>query len=122
MVVMVTDLHLHMGWTGDSHIILVRRGDPAFASQPHKPEREVMSYREGQIYASTNVIRVSITYSQCPEDIIYHLIGEVRKNVLTPASLDTCTLTDAPSLRGESDNTASARPAASSVASTGVYI
>ena len=41
VVGMVTDLHLHMGWTGDSQIILVRRGVPAFASQPHKPEREV---------------------------------------------------------------------------------
>ena len=63
VVGMVTDLHLHMGWTGDSQIILVRRGVPAFASQPHKPEREVMSYREGQIYASTDVIRVSIVYT-----------------------------------------------------------
>jgi len=41
VVGMVTDLHLHMGWMGDSQIILVRRGVPAFASQPHKPEREV---------------------------------------------------------------------------------
>ena len=68
------------------------------------------------------LLKCLITYSHCPKKIIYHVIGEVRKNVLTPASLDTCTLTDAPSLRGESDNTASARPAASSVASTEVYI
>ena len=81
-----------------------------------------MSYREGQIYASTMLFMFNYVHSHCPEDIIYHLIGEVRKNVLTPASLDTRTLTDATSLRGESDNTASTRPAASSVASTGVYI
>ena len=41
VVGMITDLHIHMGWTGDSQIVLVRRGVPAFASQPHKPEREV---------------------------------------------------------------------------------
>ena len=41
VVGMVTDLHLHMGWTGETQVILVRRGVSAFASQPHKPEREV---------------------------------------------------------------------------------
>ena len=41
VVGMVTDSHLHMGWTGDSQVVLVRRGVPVFASQPHKPEREV---------------------------------------------------------------------------------
>ena len=41
LVGMVTDVHLYIGWTGDSQVILVRRGVPTFASQPHKPEREV---------------------------------------------------------------------------------
>ena len=35
VVGMVADSHLHMGWTGDSQIILDRRGVPVFASQPH---------------------------------------------------------------------------------------
>ena len=50
-------------------------------------------------------------YSNCPVDIIFHLIGEVRKNVLTPASLDACTLAAAPLVSGERDNAASAKPA-----------
>ena len=41
VVGMVTNSHLYMGWTGDSQIILVRRGVPVFVSQPHKPEQEV---------------------------------------------------------------------------------
>ena len=41
VVGMVTNSHLHMGWTGDSQIVLIRRGVPAFTSQPHKPESEV---------------------------------------------------------------------------------
>ena len=41
VVGLVTDSHIHMGWTGDSQILVVRKGVPAFVSQPHKPEREV---------------------------------------------------------------------------------
>ena len=39
VVGIVTDSHLHMGWTGGSQVVLVRRGVSVFASQPHKPER-----------------------------------------------------------------------------------
>ena len=49
--------------------------------------------------------------------MVGHLSNEVRKNVLTLASLDACILTDASSLTGESSSTASAKPTAS-VAST----
>ena len=56
-------------------------------------------------------------YSNCPAEIIFQLIGEVRKNVLTAASLDACTLPTAPLASGETDNEASAKPAAS-IAST----
>ena len=52
------------------------------------------------------------TYSNCPVYMVGHLIDEVRKNVLTPASLDACTLTDA-SHEGENSSTASAKPPAS---------
>ena len=50
-------------------------------------------------------------FSSCPVDIIFHLIGEVRKNVLTPASLDACAVAAAPLVSGERDNAAGAKPA-----------
>ena len=43
VVGMVIDSHFHMEWTGDSQIVLVRRGIPAFTSQP---EREVQCERD----------------------------------------------------------------------------
>lgn len=56
--------------------------------------------------------------SDCPVDIIFHLIGEVRKNILTPASLDACMLPAAPLVSGERDNAASAKPATSVTSTT----
>ena len=60
VVGMVIDSHLHMGWTGDSQIVLVRRGVPSFTSQPHKPEREVQCER------NINVILVTL-YTICTQ-------------------------------------------------------
>ena len=56
VVGMVTDSHLHMGWTGDSQIVLVRRGVPSFTSQPHKPEREVQCERDIVILVTLYII------------------------------------------------------------------
>ena len=57
-------------------------------------------------------------FSGCPVDIIYHLIGEARRNLLTPASLDACALPAAPLVSGERDNAASAKPATSVTSTT----
>ena len=57
VVGMVIDSHLHMGWMGDSQIVLVRRGIPAFTSQP---EREVQYERD------INVILVTL-YTICTQ-------------------------------------------------------
>ena len=66
------------------------------------------------LYQCLNKPNIWCTYSHCPVDIMFQLIGEVRKNVLTPASLDTCAApTAAASLSGDSDNAATAKPVGS---------
>jgi len=40
VVAIVRDSQLYMGWTGDSQVILVKRGVPVFVSEPHKPSKK----------------------------------------------------------------------------------
>ena len=51
VVGMVTDSHLHMGWTGGSQIVLVRRGIPIHLHHNHinLKERYNVSYTERDI-------------------------------------------------------------------------
>ena len=37
----VRENKLHIGWVGDSQVMMVRDGEPLCLMEPHKPEREV---------------------------------------------------------------------------------
>ncbi|XP_065890179.1 protein phosphatase 1E-like [Dysidea avara] len=45
VVAIVRGSQLYMGWTGDSQVILVRRGVPVFVSEPHKPSMKTERQR-----------------------------------------------------------------------------
>ena len=56
VVAIVRGSQLYMGWTGDSQVILVRRGVPVFVSEPHKPSMKVST-----IYGTV----FEVLYSMC---------------------------------------------------------
>ena len=44
MTVLIQDDMVHVAWVGDSQTIIAKNGEALKVMDPHKPEREVLSF------------------------------------------------------------------------------